>query len=129
MRPSSKVGFGLVAVTAALFAVSGNACAQDAAVGEKVFKRYCTLCHNLPTMDQSRIGPSLKGTVGRKAASYPGFAYSSVLSASGITWTEDQLETWLSGPQTMVPGTKMTFAGVKDAAERANLIAYLKSNP
>jgi cytochrome c len=128
MRQSLKAGFGLLAATAVMVALSGNAWAQDAAAGEKSFKKYCTACHALPSLGQNRVGPSLKGVVGRVSGTAENFSYSAALKGSGITWTEDKLETWLTSPKDMVPGTKMTFAGIKDAAERANVIAFLKAN-
>ena len=63
--------------------------------------------------------------VGRKAASLPGFEYSGPLKASGITWTEDKLSQWVSGPAKMVPGTKMAFPGITSKADIRNVVAYL----
>jgi len=97
----------------------------DAAAGEKVFVA-CKTCHVLEP-NVNRIGPSLHGVVGRKASSIPGFKYSAANKASGITWTEAKLFQYLENPQRVVPGTIMTYTGVKDPKQRADLIAYLKT--
>ena len=123
MRTFSKFGLGLTAALAVL-AVGGNAYAGDAAAGEKVFKKYCAACH---TTDEgkNRVGPSLFGVVGRHSGTVAGFAYSDANKNSGIVWTEDKLDPYLADPKGVVPGTKMTFAGIKDATERADVIAFL----
>lgn len=86
----------------------------------------CTGCHAIDA-GRNGIGPSLRGVVGRKAGSLPGFAYSAALQNSGIVWTPERLDTWLSGPMTMVPGTKMSFGGYADPQQRQAVIAYLKT--
>ena len=100
--------------------------AQDTEAGKTVFKTICNLCHEA-VENKNRVGPSLYGVVGRHAGTLPGFAYSDVLKASGITWTEDQLNSWIISPQHLVPGTKMTYAGLKDDTKRRDLIAFLKT--
>jgi cytochrome c len=72
-----------------------------------------------------------KGLFGRRAGSVPGFVYSAAMRNSGIVWSEATLDRFLQGPRQMVPGTKMTYAGVPDPQERADLIAYLRqaTNP
>jgi len=129
MRLFLKIGFGMTAAIV-LIAVSGKAFADgDAANGEKLFEKYCTLCHDLPVMEKNRIGPGLKGVVGRQSGQYPGFNYSTAFAGSGIVWTEEKLDAWLTDPQEMIRGTRMIFAGVKRAEERADIIAFLKANP
>ena len=86
----------------------------------------CTGCHAI-VAGQTLIGPSLRGVVGRKAGSLPGFAYSVALRKSGIVWTPKTLDSWLSGPMTMVPGTKMSFGGYADPRRRAAVIGYLET--
>ncbi|WP_409563055.1 cytochrome c family protein [Hyphomicrobium sp. B1] len=106
----------------AMIAVAPSAgMAADAAAGEKVFAK-CKACHQV---DKNGVGPHLGGIVGRKAASVEGYNYSEALKKSGITWDEAALDKWLQGPSKDVPGTKMIFPGVKDATQRADLIAYL----
>lgn len=87
----------------------------------------CQTCHSID-VGVNKIGPSLHGVVGRPAGSIAGFAYSSANKTSGITWTPEKLFQYLEGPQRVVPGTKMTFAGFSDPQKRADVIAYLKTN-
>jgi cytochrome c len=101
----------------------------DAAAGQTTFAK-CQACHNNQNGGPNQIGPNLWGVVGRPTASHPGFAYSDAMKAhakDSSNWTYDQLFQFLKGPQNWVPGTKMTFAGVKDPKDRINLIAYLRS--
>jgi len=86
----------------------------------------CRACH-LTEAGKTLIGPSLAGVVGRKAGTLPGFAYSDQLKAAGPTWDDATLDTWLTSPSKMVPGTKMTFAGLSDPAQRKAVIEYLKT--
>jgi cytochrome c len=97
----------------------------DAAAGEKVFA-LCRSCHVLED-GVNRVGPSLYKVVGRKSGSVAGFAYSDANKASGVTWTTDVLFKYLEDPKAFMPGTKMAFPGIKDAQDRANLVAYLES--
>lgn len=97
----------------------------DAAAGEKVFAA-CRTCH---VFDEgvNRVGPSLHKVVGRPSGSVPGFNYSDANKNSGVTWTTDVLFEYLEDPKGFMPGTKMAFPGIKDAQDRANLVAYLES--
>jgi cytochrome c len=90
--------------------------------------KECELCHNLGKGQGSKIGPDLYGVVGRPVASEAGFNYSSALKSKGGTWTFDALNTWLTNPRADVPGTLMTFAGISNEHQRADVIAYLNSN-
>jgi cytochrome c len=72
-------------------------------------------------------GPTLKGVIGRKSGTVPGFRYSRAMKSAEITWDEVSLDRYLSNPQDVVPGNIMPFAGVLDPAQRAKLIAYLKT--
>lgn len=94
----------------------------DPTKGEDIYKR-CQGCHSI---DHNRIGPMHKGLFGRAAGTVPGFNYSDAMKNSGIVWNEQTLDQFLQGPRKMVPGTRMTYAGIHDAQERADLIAYLK---
>ena len=97
----------------------------DAAKGEKVFKK-CKVCHTFDP-GKKKIGPHLKGVVGRKAGAVEGYKYSKAMAAADITWDEDSLDKYLTKPKAFLKGTKMTFAGIKKEAQRADLIAYLKA--
>ena len=98
----------------------------DAAKGETDFAT-CKTCHAIEA-GVNKIGPSLHGVVGRKSGSIAGFNYSAANKNSGITWTPEKLFQYLEGPQRIVPGTKMGFAGWTDPQKRADVIAYLKAN-
>ncbi len=95
----------------------------DLGAGEKLFKK-CKACHKLEAGGTS-TGPSLFGIVGRDVATIDGFGYSGTMAELGGAWTPERLDEFLIKPKDMVPGTKMTFAGFKKPAQRANLIAYL----
>jgi cytochrome c len=103
---------------------AGSAFAGDAAAGEKVFKANCAICHS-PVAGKNLIGPSLFGVVGRHAGTVPDYAYTTANKNSGDTWDEATLDKYLTNPMKFVPGTKMTFAGLKNATQRADVIAYL----
>jgi cytochrome c len=92
--------------------------------GAQVAKQ-CQICHNLQEGQGPKVGPDLYGVVGRPVASVSGFNYTPALKAKGGTWTFDALDKWLTDPRADVPGTAMTFAGIKNAKQRADLIAYL----
>lgn len=94
-----------------------------AASGETLFAK-CAACHSLEA-GKNLIGPSLHGIIGRKAASVEDFSYSAAMKASGLTWTEAQLSAFIEKPQTLVPGTRMSFPGLADPVERSALIAYI----
>ena len=97
----------------------------DAAAGEKSFA-VCKTCHAIEA-GKNMIGPSLHGVVGRPAGSIAGFTYSAANKGSGIVWSQEKLFQYLEAPQRIVPGTKMTYTGLKDPQARANVIAYLKT--
>ena len=113
--------------TAALFAAivwsSGAAATGDAGRGEEIYGR-CLACHALAF---DRVGPRHCGLFGRHAGSVAGFSYSAAMKNSTIVWNEKTLDRFLANPPKAVPGTTMTYAGIPDAGERADLIAYLKS--
>ena len=101
--------------------------AGDPAHGKAVFASRCGLCHSAgPDEGEAGQGPPLAGVVGRPAASAPGFDYTAALKKAHLVWTPANLDTWLSGPSKMVPGTAMPIA-VADPKTRADLIAYLAS--
>ena len=100
--------------------------AADAGAGQAVFKSQCGICHS-PLPEKNMVGPSLFGLIGRKSGSVPGFHYSAANKAAEITWNAEILDKYLTSPRDVVPGTIMTYAGLKDAAKRADLIAYLET--
>lgn len=98
------------------------AAAGDAGRGAELYERRCSACHSL---DADRVGPRHRGVFGRAAGRVPDFAYSAALRRSGIVWDDATLERWLANPQALVPGQRMGFR-LNDAAERADIIAYLR---
>ena len=99
----------------------------DASAGEGVF-RNCRSCHALED-GQNGVGPHLFGVVGREVDAVAGYDYSGALEQSADVWSEENLFAFLQDPQGYAPGTKMSYAGLSDPADRANLIAYLATNP
>src|ERR1700742_802261 len=110
----------------ALLGSMGAASAQDAALGEKVFLK-CKACHQIGEGAKDAVGPVLNGVIGRKAGTYPGYAYSDANKNSGITWDEETFSVYIKDPRAKIPGTKMIFVGVKDDQKIKDLIAFLKS--
>jgi len=99
----------------------------DAAKGEASFKK-CMACHTINQGGANGIGPNLYGTMGEGIAQgKAGFAFSDALKAVGGSWDFDKMDAWLSNPRKFASGTKMTFAGIADGQERANVIAYLNA--
>lgn len=123
-RPSPSF-LALAAAVAVL--ASGTARADgDPTAGEKLF-RQCRSCHAVEP-DKNRVGPSLHGVVGRPAGSAAGFpGYSDGLKGAGFVWDDTRLDAYLTNPKSVIPDSRMSFAGVPGAEERANLIAYLKT--
>lgn len=97
--------------------------AADVAKGKKTFSK-CKACHKLDA-GANGVGPSLFGVVDRDIATVDGFAYSPAVSGLEGNWTPEQINAFLTKPKTFAPGTKMSFAGLKKATDRVNIIAYL----
>jgi cytochrome c2 len=109
----------------AFAAASTAAFAQgDAARGEQKFVD-CAACHAVEN-GVSNVGPSLHGVFGRKAGEIAEYRYSPALKRSGITWTPQTLDQFIADPQKVVPANRMPYGGMTDAADRADLIAYLQ---
>lgn len=98
----------------------------DPAKGEAVFKK-CVACHTVNQGGANGIGPNLYATVGKPHGHVAGFAYSDALKGVPGNWTFEALNEWLTSPRKYAPGTKMTFAGLGNPEDRANLIAYLNA--
>lgn len=130
MKP---IRFTSAAVAAALLAlVPAEAQEGDAAAGKRVFNK-CRACHEAGA-ERNKVGPHLVGVVGRPAASVESFAakYSPAMkdaAAKGLVWDEATLAEYLKDPRAMIPKTKMAFPGLKDDADIADVIAYLKADP
>jgi cytochrome c len=98
----------------------------DPAKGQQVFNK-CTACHNAEKGGANQLGPNLWGVLGEGVGKGHGFAFSPALSGHGGTWTWDTLSDWLKNPKGFAPGTKMTFAGISNPQDRANVIAFLNT--
>ncbi|MBC7770012.1 MAG: cytochrome c family protein [Phycisphaerales bacterium] len=105
---------------------SGAQLSGDTERGRRIFAQ-CATCHS-PDQGVNRVGPSLHAIVGRRAGSIPGFRYSDANRNSGITWTEQEMFTYLENPRARIPGTIMAFVGLRNPQQRADVIAYLKHN-
>lgn len=110
-----------LAISSVALAADGNA-----ARGQRIFFGACAACHSLQP-DRNMTGPSLAGVWNRKAGTLPSFGrYSPALQSSHIQWNEKTLDEWIADPQHLVPGNEMTFPGIKDDQQRADLLAFLK---
>ena len=127
-RPSiHPTAIGVAVIVAAGLMTSAPATAGDPGRGKAVFAQQCAMCHTATKGGPTILGPNLFGVVGRKAGSTAGYSYSPHMKAAGWTWTDDKLVAYLPAPRDMVPGTKMTYGGLHDAAKLADLMAYLDS--
>ena len=99
----------------------------SAADGEKVFKK-CAACHSITKGGANKIGPALWGVIGRQAGSIQDYKYSKAMAAHGKVWTFDEMNGFLIKPKDWIKGTKMSFAGLKKAKERAAVILYMNEN-
>ena len=116
---------GIVFVALLAVAGVGQAQAQDAAAGEKVFA-VCKACHQIGENAKNVVGPELNGVIGRHSGSVAGCSYSPANKNSNLTWDEETFKKYIKDPKAMVPGTKMIFAGIKDEKKINDLVAYLK---
>ncbi|MFM1977338.1 MAG: hypothetical protein RL145_2184 [Pseudomonadota bacterium] len=105
---------------------AGATLSGDPVKGEAVF-RQCQTCH-VVTAGVNKVGPSLHNIIGRPAGQVAGFRYSEANKSSGITWTEQEIYTYLENPKARIPGTIMAFVGIKDSQKRADLVAFLKTH-
>ena len=99
--------------------------AADLDNGRRVFAR-CRSCHTLTEGGPNMTGPNLYGVFGREAGGHPDYNYSAVVKAADFTWNAERLDHWLENPRTYLKGTKMSFAGIPDATDRRDVIAFLK---
>lgn len=99
----------------------------DAAKGEAAFKKNCSSCHTTESGGANKVGPNLYGVVARKLAGHEGFGYSEALKGKGGEWSYDNLDHWIANPKAFAAGNKMSYGGDKDAAQRASIIAFLRT--
>jgi cytochrome c len=125
---AAVIGFPMAAAVLAAAGLVGAVSLAESATpssvhGAEVYER-CAACHSL---DRDRTGPRHCGLIGRRAGSVAGFGYSEAMRASGITWDKGTLDRFLAAPTRVVPGTSMGYAGIDDARDRRDLIAYLET--
>ena len=123
-----KAKYLLVVSTAAVVGVGllgPTPVRADSAAGEKIFKSRCANCHSL-TPGLSSIAPDLTDVVGRKAGTLKDYKYTAALRSADYVWTTEKLQEWLNSPHNVVPETEMTFPGLKSAAERTDVVDFLK---
>ncbi|MGJ3264510.1 MAG: c-type cytochrome [Salinarimonas sp.] len=114
----------LIAASVLMLGGIGAAQAQDAAAGERVF-RMCSACHMVGENAQNRVGPPLNGLFGRPAGSIEGYRYSSAYDSLDKVWDHENFAVYIKDPRGVTPGTRMTFAGLRNDQQIADLIAYL----
>lgn len=127
MRTVTRTALAVTALLALSAAAPSVARAEgDPANGEKLF-RQCKSCHTVEA-GKNRVGPTLHGLFGRKAGTVDSFAgYSEGLKASSIVWDAKALDPYLASPKAVIPDSRMAFAGIAKAEDRADLIAYLEN--
>src|SRR5262245_30325385 len=123
MRSIMRRSFAFLAAGILCATAAPAAIAADAAHGEEIYNSRCIACHS---PDANRVGPKHRGVVGRTAGTVPDFNYSKAVKSSGVVWTEETLDKWLTSPQALIPGQRMNFK-IANPADRADLIAYLKT--
>jgi len=106
---------------------AANTLTDDTAKGKSIFRKKCMSCHTIDKGGKNRTGPNLWGVVGRPKGSAENFRYSTTMKLFGGVWSEAEISSFIAGPRSFVPDTKMTFAGLKNAKDRADVLAYLKT--
>ena len=105
--------------------VAAPASAQPVAVARPAAFAQCAVCHSDKKGQKSGFGPNLYGIAGTKAGEIPGYKFSAAMTASNVVWNRQNLDAFLAAPQSKIPGTKMSFSGVKDATKRKDIVDYL----
>ena len=124
MHGDAALRWAIVMVGLVAANLPSSAMAADPAAGKAVFSSTCSICHSVQP-GKNMVGPSLAGVVGRKTGSVPGFRYSPANQNANLTWDEATLDKYLQSPRTTIPGTTMTYGGLKNPAQLDDLIAYL----
>jgi cytochrome c len=116
------------AVAALAISLASAAWAQDgdAVRGQRLFNQQCRTCHSLEKGGSTISGPTLSGLFGSKAGTAQGYEFSEAMIRSGIIWDDKTVADYLREPKENVPGTKMAYAGIKQASQLADMVAYLK---
>ena len=122
--PAVRIVAALTAAVIPFVAIATARADGNPARGEQLYAD-CIACHPVER-DLHGIGTSLAGIIGRKAGAIAGYRYSGALRRSGLTWTPEALDTFIADPQASVPANRMPYAGMPNAADRADLVAYLQ---
>ena len=125
MRAMFRSLIALAMLAASAPALAAPPAPNLAVKGKLIFLR-CGACHAVSATAPKKVGPHLQGVVGRASGSVVGFTYSPAMKKADLTWTEANLDKWLTRPAGLVPGTAMVFAGLPNADDRKAVIAYLK---
>ncbi len=116
-----------ICIAGAIALMSSQALAAgDVAKGEKIAKK-CKACHTMNEGGKNRLGPNLFGILGQPAGAREGYKYSKAMSASGIIWDDATFIDFVLKPKKVIPGTKMSFRGIKKASQREDLLAYFQT--
>jgi cytochrome c len=124
----SPAGGGAAAVAEEAMPDWGTVLASADVAAGKATSTKCEQCHDLSKGGPNKIGPNLYGVVDRVRATHPGFSYSAAMKGKPGNWTYDELFKFIKSPGSDIPGTKMSFAGLRSDKDRINLIAYLRTN-
>lgn len=124
MKADNVFHCGLLALGVILAVSPPVHAANNPANGQKVFAEECSECHSVKP-GKNKKGPSLFGVAGLAAARTPDFEYSDAMKKSGLVWSSDKLDRYLTNPKSLVPGGKMKYDGLDSADGRSDLIAYL----
>ena len=123
MNPWTAVAMAVLAVSMASQALAEDG---DAARGQHLFNQQCRTCHSLEKAGSTIAGPTLHGLFGSKAGTAAGYAFSEAMIHSGIIWDDATVADYLRDPKAKVPTTKMAYGGIRQAAQLADIVAYLK---
>ena len=115
------------AAGAVLILASEALAAGDIGKGKRLAKKQCVVCHTMQKGEANRLGPNLFNVFGRQAASVKDYKYSKAMASSGIVWDEAAFTEFLTKPKNFIKGTKMSYAGLKKATQRADILAYFKT--
>ena len=124
-EPNSSETTATIQIGTAIDPISALLMNASIEKGEKIYKK-CGSCHNYEKRSGNKVGPNLWNIVNRSKASMDGFAYSDALTQSGGIWSYEELAAFVYKPKEYIIGTKMNFAGLKKAEDRANLVFFLR---
>ena len=126
-EPAATQATQATAAAPALEPITPLLASANAQNGEQIARRLCASCHTFNEGGRNGVGPNLYGVVGAQHAHAAGFNYSPALKGKQGPWTYEDLNAWLANPRAYAPGNRMAFAGISNAQQRADVIAYLRS--